>query len=121
MHQPIDQRRHKAIVAKYCIPSGNFQIGSYDEALSLVAFEDHPKHKLIFRNDDLLNLVPYHARQIASSGAVKAALDLYTGEVIVLRIGDKLGEALKIPPQYSTGSGLQMSGNTARNQSLRCF
>ena len=56
--------------------------------------------KLIFRSDDLLNLVPYHARQIASSGAVKAALNLYTGEVVVLRIGDKLGEALKIPPQY---------------------
>lgn len=56
--------------------------------------------KLIFRNDDLLNLVPYHARQIATSGAVKAALNLYTGEICVLRIGDKLGEALKIPPQY---------------------
>ena len=55
--------------------------------------------KLIFRNDDLLNLVPYHARQIATSGAVKAALNLYTGEICVLRIGDKLGEALKIPPQ----------------------
>lgn len=56
--------------------------------------------KLIFRIDDLLNLVPYHARQITSSGAVKTALNLYLGEVCVLRIGDKLGEALKIPTQY---------------------
>ena len=56
--------------------------------------------RLIFSNDDLLNLVPYHARQIASSGAVKDALNLYSGEVVVLRIGDKLGEPLKIPPQY---------------------
>ena len=33
--------------------------------------------KLIFTEDDLLNLVPYHVRQIASNPTVKAALNLY--------------------------------------------
>ena len=56
--------------------------------------------KLIFSEDDLLNLVPYHARQISKNAAVKTALNLYQGEVQVLRIGDKLGEELKIPSEY---------------------
>ncbi len=56
--------------------------------------------KLIFTEDDLLNLVPYHARQIASNPTVKAALNLYHGDVYVLRIGDKLNEELKIPKEY---------------------
>lgn len=37
--------------------------------------------KLKFSSDDLLGLVPYHARQIKSSAAVKAALNLYPDEV----------------------------------------
>ena len=41
--------------------------------------------KLIFTEDDLLNLVPYHARQIASNPTVKAALNLYHGDVKFLR------------------------------------
>lgn len=40
--------------------------------------------KLKFTSDDLLGLVPYHARQIKSSAAVKAALNLYPDEVHVL-------------------------------------
>ena len=56
--------------------------------------------KLIFREDDLLNLVPYHARQIEKNAAVKAALNLYHGDVHVLRIGDKLNDELKIPREY---------------------
>ena len=56
--------------------------------------------KLIFTEDDLLNLVPYHARQIGNNAAVKAALNLYHGEVCVLRIGDKLNDELKIPREY---------------------
>lgn len=56
--------------------------------------------KLIFTEDDLLNLVPFHARQIGKSAAVKTALNLYHEEVQVLRIGDKLGEELKIPKEY---------------------
>ena len=63
--------------------------------------------KLIFTEDDLLNLVPYHARQIGNNAAVKAALNLYHGEVCVLRIGDKLNDdffgtitELLILPEY---------------------
>lgn len=56
--------------------------------------------KLIFTEDDLLNLVPYHARQINNNAAVKTALNLYHGEVQVLRIGDKLTDELKIPKKY---------------------
>lgn len=58
--------------------------------------------KLIFTEDELLNLVPYHARQIGKNAAVKAALNLYPGDVQVLRIGDKLNEELKIPKEYKT-------------------
>ena len=56
--------------------------------------------RMIFTQDDVLNLTPYHARQIASSAAVKTALGLYPGPVEVLRIGDKLNEKLKIPTNY---------------------
>ncbi len=56
--------------------------------------------RLIFTADDLLGLVPYHARQIKSSGQVKAALNLYTGQVKVLRIGDTQSEKLTIPTEY---------------------
>ena len=57
-------------------------------------------NKLTISSDDLLNLVPYHARQISKSSAVKTALNLYPGQVEVLRIGDKLSETLKIPKEY---------------------
>ena len=56
--------------------------------------------KLVFSSDDLLGLVPYHARQIKSSAAVKAALNLYPDEVHVLRIGDGQNEKLEIPSEY---------------------
>lgn len=56
--------------------------------------------KLIFTEDDLLNLVPYHARQIGNNAAVKTALNLYQGDVHVLRIGDKLNDELKVPREY---------------------
>ena len=56
--------------------------------------------KLVFSSDDLLGLVPYHARQIKSSAAVKAALNLYPDEVHVLRIGDGQNERLEIPSEY---------------------
>ena len=56
---------------------------------------------LKFTNDDLLNLVPYHARQITKSGAVQAALNLYPEKVKVLRIDDSLNEKLKIPKIYA--------------------
>lgn len=59
-------------------------------------------HSLKFSSDDLLGLVPYHARQIKSSAAVKAALSLYPDEVHVLRIGDTQNEILKIPTEYKS-------------------
>ena len=45
MHQPIDQRRRKAVVTKHCVPSGKLQIGSDDEVLSLVALGDYLEHQ----------------------------------------------------------------------------
>ncbi len=45
-------------------------------------------------------MVPYHARQIGNNAAVKTALNLYQGDVEVLRIGDKLNDELKIPREY---------------------
>lgn len=56
--------------------------------------------KLIFTEDDLLNLVPYHARQIGNNAAVKTALNMYHGNVEIFRIGDKLNDDLKIPREY---------------------
>lgn len=56
--------------------------------------------KLVFTEDDLLNLVPYHARQIGNNAAVKTALNLYYGDVGIIRIGDKLNDEVKIPREY---------------------
>ncbi len=54
-----------------------------------------------FTEEDLLNLTPYHARQIKSSTAVKTALNIYPeNDVVVYRIGDKQNEKLKIPEEY---------------------
>lgn len=55
---------------------------------------------LKFTTDDLLGLVPYHARQIKNSGIVQTALNIYPGEVAVLRIGDTLNEKMQIPKEY---------------------
>ena len=55
---------------------------------------------LKFTDDNLLGLIPYHARQIKSSGIVQTALNMYPGEVTVLRVGDKLNEKLQIPKEY---------------------
>lgn len=57
--------------------------------------------KLIFGEDDLIGLEPYHARQIVSNGQVKTQLNMYPGnDVMVMRIGDVLNETLKIPNDY---------------------
>lgn len=55
---------------------------------------------LIFTEDDLLGLTPYHARQIGKSGQVKAELNQYNNQVDVIRIGDKQSDALNIPKEY---------------------
>lgn len=54
-----------------------------------------------FTTNDLLGLVPYHARQIDMSSAVKTALNLYSGnDVIIYRIGDKQSDKLRNPKEY---------------------
>lgn len=58
------------------------------------------ENKLVFSEDDLLGLVPYHARQIASFSVVQLNLNMYQEQVEILRIGDKLNEELKIPRNY---------------------
>lgn len=57
-------------------------------------------NKLIFGEDDLLGLTPYHARQLNNS-QVKTALNIYPGnDVLIMRIGDVQNEKLKIPSDY---------------------
>lgn len=57
--------------------------------------------KLIFGEDDLIGLEPYHARQITSNGQVRTQLNMYPGnDVLVIRIGDVQNESLKIPEDY---------------------
>lgn len=58
--------------------------------------------RFTFTRDDLVGLVPYHARQIATSTAVKNALSIYQGDFEVLRIGDKLSDELKMPAEYKS-------------------
>ena len=48
---------------------------------------------LIFGEDDLLGLTPYHARQIKGNAQVRTELNIYPGnDVLIMRIGDKQGE-----------------------------
>lgn len=56
--------------------------------------------KFSFTRDDLLNMRPYHARQL-SSPQLKPALNAYHGQIEVYRIGDKMSEALKDVRKYS--------------------
>lgn len=55
---------------------------------------------LNFTENDLLGLTPYHARQITSSAQVRTELNIYPGEVVIYRIGDKQSDKLKIPMEY---------------------
>ena len=56
---------------------------------------------LVFTEDDLLGLTPYHARQIKSSSQVRLALNLYFGnDVLIMRVGDKQTDKLTIPIDY---------------------
>jgi len=56
---------------------------------------------LVFTEDDLLGLTPYHARQIKSSPQVRLALNLYFGnDVLIMRVGDKQTDKLTIPVDY---------------------
>ena len=56
---------------------------------------------LIFTEDDLLGLGPYHARQIKSNPQVRTVLNLYPeNDVLVMRVGDKQKDKLMIPADY---------------------
>ena len=56
---------------------------------------------LIFMEDDLLGLGPYHARQIKSNPQVRTVLNLYPeNDVLVMRVGDKQKDKLMIPADY---------------------
>ncbi len=56
---------------------------------------------LIFTEDDLLGLTPFHARQIKTSTQVKLELNLYSGnDVLIMRIGDKQTDRLTIPTDF---------------------
>ena len=58
-------------------------------------------NKLIFGEDDLIGLTPYHARQL-SNAQVRTELNIYPGhDVLIMRIGDVQNEALKIPADYT--------------------
>lgn len=71
--------------------------GSNEKAIMDILLENRC---LTFTSDDLLGLVSYHARQIKSSGVLRAELNMYPGEVKILRIGDTQGERLLIPQPY---------------------
>ena len=55
---------------------------------------------LMFSQDDLLGLTPFHARQILSSVQVRAELNMYPGMVNIYRVGDKQSDKLSIPKDY---------------------
>ena len=56
--------------------------------------------KLKFTRDDLLDMRPFHARQLTSP-QLKPALDAYHGEIEIYRVGDKMTDSLKIPKELS--------------------
>lgn len=57
--------------------------------------------KLVFGEDELIGLTPFHARQIKTNAQVRTELNMYPGnDVIVMRIGDVQNEKLTIPADY---------------------
>ncbi len=57
--------------------------------------------KLIFGEDELLGLTPFHARQIRTNAQVRIELNMYPGnDVLVMRVGDVQNEKLDIPKDY---------------------
>ena len=66
--------------------------------------------KLKFTRDDLLDMRPFHARQLTSP-QLKPALDAYHGEIAIYRIGDKMTD-------YFYPSNLKQ--NSAQSRNLKC-
>ena len=56
-------------------------------------------NKLIFKQDDLLNLEIYHAKQFVPY--IISNINHYNGDITILRIGDKQKDILKIPKEIS--------------------
>ena len=56
-------------------------------------------NKLKFTRDDLLDLRPFHARQLTSP-IIIPILNQYHGDIIIYRIGDKMNDKLKINKEY---------------------
>lgn len=57
-------------------------------------------NKLIFSRDDLLDLRPFHARQLTDP-QLKPSLGAYHGDISTYRIGDKMSDDLKVPKEFS--------------------
>ena len=53
-------------------------------------------NRLLFNTEDLIGLVPYHARQL-DSPVVQSALNMYSGPFDIYRIGDTQTDKLRIP------------------------
>ena len=73
--------------------------------------------KLKFTRDDLLDMRPFHARQLTSP-QLKPAFDAYHGDIEVYRIGDKMTDSLKIPKDLS--AIIKSQKNSAPSQNLKC-
>ncbi len=59
------------------------------------------EERLVFTRDDLLDLRPFHARQLTSPHLLPT-LTHYHGDFFVYRIGDTLSDRLKVPSELSS-------------------
>ncbi len=59
------------------------------------------EERLVFARDDLLDLRPFHARQLTSPHLLPS-LSHYHGDLSIYRIGDTLSDKLRIPPDFSS-------------------
>lgn len=57
-------------------------------------------NKLKLNRDDLLGLVPYHARQLDKCMQIQTVWKMYTDKAIIYRIGDKLSDVLRVPKDF---------------------
>ena len=57
-------------------------------------------NKLIFKRKDLLNREVFFARQIDKSPVIISAIRTYNNEIVVIRVGDKLNDVLRIPKEF---------------------
>lgn len=57
-------------------------------------------NRFTFSRDDLLDMRPFHARQL-DSPQLKPALNAYHGDLVIYRIGDTLSDAIKIPKDFT--------------------